>query len=230
MIKLIALASMFIDHAGKIASPQRVEWMVVAGRFAFPLFAFLVVRNAFRTRNAWRYLGMMLLFAVISQPIYAAARNTPLLEPLNVLFTLALGLLSLILWRRGWWFAIPVPVLLGHFVEYRIPGVALMLCCGVVVSALERDGAAAERPGYWLLPLAAGAAGLWAALHLNAPQYAVWVYTALALAFSTVLVDAVRRLDTRLDWRGGRLFFYVFYPAHLALLMLAAPLAYQMAS
>lgn len=121
-IKLIAVIAMTIDHFAKIvgqtgimslfpsvslkASYLMVNLMDVMGRMAFPLFAFMVAEGVQRTSSIRRYIGRLMLFALISEPFYYFAFNGQMasfsgfLESLsyfhlsNVFFTLCLGAIA----------------------------------------------------------------------------------------------------------------------------------------
>ena len=71
VIKVIAIASMFIDHVGAVfhASLPSDLYMILRmiGRMAFPLFAFLLIEGFFHTRDVKKYLLRLAIFAVISE-------------------------------------------------------------------------------------------------------------------------------------------------------------------
>ena len=76
VLKLIAVVSMLIDHAayslylaGEFSGGGYV-YMRAVGRIAFPLFAFMIVNGFEHTHNLRRYFSRLVLFAVISQPLY----------------------------------------------------------------------------------------------------------------------------------------------------------------
>lgn len=81
------------------------------GRVAFPIFIFLMVEGFARTRNKWKYLLRMLLFAVLSEIPFDLALRNQILEfsYQNIFFTLAIGLLAMIIceyiekqvWSKG---------------------------------------------------------------------------------------------------------------------------------
>jgi hypothetical protein len=213
---------MTVDHANRVVWGKESEWMVLIGRFAFPLFAFLVARNSLYTSNPWKYAGRLLIFAVISQPLYALALDHPWLSPLNVLFTLTLGLLAVTCWHRGWLLLIPLPLLAGYFVEYGIAGVAAVGLCRFLIEALQTPSSTFPVRRYGRV--AGGVGGmLFLCFHLNASFYLPWVVAAFSLGFATLLLPPMARLEARWDWRGSKWFFYAFYPGHLALLLLWAP-------
>lgn len=131
-LKIIAVLSMVVDHTCKIVLQWLLSnyWWVMAdngqmsqeqvykidnfirfdlqsiGTIAFPLFCFLLAEGFQHTRNRKKYVGLMLVFALISEiPFdigffsrYSLMEGTfPFYwEYQNVFFTLFLGLLTLI--------------------------------------------------------------------------------------------------------------------------------------
>lgn len=75
LLKLIALVSMFIDHAGKVIFGNAPD-MRLLGRIAFPLYAWCMVVRFCRTRSVPKYLGRILQAGLVSQPLYYLALNT----------------------------------------------------------------------------------------------------------------------------------------------------------
>jgi len=222
MLKIFAILAMTIDHTDRVLLGHSYHWMTIIGRFAFPVFAFMIARNSLYTRNARRYVLLLLLFGVLSQPIYFwALDHDAFLDPLNVLFTLALGVLSVRAWLNGYWWTLPFIVAAGWFVEYGVPGVALMLLIGFTVHSIRNRAP--------LHPLSLGG-GLMIALlsgFINTSgygiaawlgnSYAKWVITAFALCFMT-LAPRIEAFERNFRWPGFRLFFYAYYPGHLAML------------
>lgn len=70
----------------------------ILGRIAFPIFIFLLIEGYFRTTNRRKYLGMLLLFGIISEIPYDMFTTASYFEPNgnNIMFTLALVLV--IIW------------------------------------------------------------------------------------------------------------------------------------
>jgi len=52
-------------------------------------------------------------------------------------------------------------------------------------------------------------------------DYAPWVITAFALGFIT-LAPRIEEFEKQFRWPGFRMFFYAYYPGHLAVLGLVA--------
>ena len=105
-LKLIACATMLIDHTGAALVNQIIssgslrqndyetwqklvylyKWMRGIGRLAFPIFCFLIVEGFFHTRSVRKYCERMFLFALISEfPFdYALKASVPFWQKQNV--------------------------------------------------------------------------------------------------------------------------------------------------
>ena len=81
VIKLLAIVSMLIDHLGcylryrLLISADVYSVMRSIGRFAFPVYAFLIVNGYRKTHDVKRYLTRLIAFAAISQVPYALFHN-----------------------------------------------------------------------------------------------------------------------------------------------------------
>ena len=91
-IKVLAAFLMTIDHIGVVFFPHQLALRYV-GRLSFPLFAWLVGQGEKHTKSFKAYLLRLATWGVISQPIYYLLFNN--LWGLNILVTLALGLLAI---------------------------------------------------------------------------------------------------------------------------------------
>ena len=74
LLKLIALAFMFVDHSGKVLFGNMAEMRTI-GRIAFPLYVWCMIVGFYRTRNVTRYLLRIMLVGLISQPFYLLGLN-----------------------------------------------------------------------------------------------------------------------------------------------------------
>ena len=90
-LKILAIITMTIDHIGAIIYPN-IDAFRIIGRISFPIFCFLLVEGFKHTHNRFRYFIRLLLFAIITQPIYDYAFNN---YELNILFTFSLSFLLL---------------------------------------------------------------------------------------------------------------------------------------
>lgn len=96
-LKIVALITMFLDH---ISYPLfgGYSYLNLAGRIAFPIFAFQISEGVIHTKNIKKYMSRLGIFAIISQIPYQLF-HFKFINPndisLNVFFTLFLGLISI---------------------------------------------------------------------------------------------------------------------------------------
>lgn len=126
-IKMIAIIAMFIDHTAAVilervmqqqglntmldmgpVEPIVIVYLImrIIGRLGFPIFIFLLIEGLTHTRNQWKYLFRLFIFALVSEIPFDFAFNLSkeqifsgqLLEFTyqNVFFTLAIGLAAVI--------------------------------------------------------------------------------------------------------------------------------------
>jgi hypothetical protein len=237
-LKWIAIVTMFLDHVGATLAlswyyqaPDHARYELygtlrVIGRIAFPIFCFLLVEGFCHTRNRGKYAARLGLFAIVAEIPFDIAFNYPqngLVEwgSQNVFFTLFLGLIALCLWKA---LADRLPPQ-AQFAAVILPGI---LCYGAA-EALSTDYS-----GFGVLLIAALGVGrglpdegrqepewkrryLQAALGSLAILYYCWsrdnwieIYAILGLVL-TLFYNGQRG-------RGGKWFFYGFYPVHLLIL------------
>lgn len=91
-LKIIAIATMMIDHFGMVFFPQ-IEIFRIVGRVAFILFAFLLTEGAVHTRDFKAYLKRLLVWAFLSEIPYDMAVNGKLMDwqSQNIFFSLFLS-------------------------------------------------------------------------------------------------------------------------------------------
>jgi len=94
VLHIIAMLFMLCDHLwGTVISGN--DWLTCLGRISFPIFAFMIVEGYFHTGNLKKYVGRLLLFAVISEIPFNLAMGSRLFYPIhqNVLwaFLMAIG-------------------------------------------------------------------------------------------------------------------------------------------
>jgi hypothetical protein len=209
-LKWIGLASMFVDHFGRLLLGHPDDgWVFALGRLAFPLFALVLAlnlaREGDRVARAWRTARRLALWCLVAVPPSIWARGEPML--VNVLGTLALGaLLCVLVAMRGQvvvrLVACGAVAFASWHVEFGTPGVFLIPA--IFLWATERQWEAAALAALlllltgWLNAMFGGAAAFLATLATVPIAYAV----------------------SRLDWRVARyqFAFYLVYPAHLALI------------
>lgn len=123
-LKIIAMVTMLIDHIGAgfiengllpyltrtygMKADIVNTWSVIdtvmrcIGRMAFPIFCFLIVEGYYHTRDIKKYLGRLLLFAIISEVPFDLAFLGRVWDTAyqNVYFSLFLGLLAITICDR----------------------------------------------------------------------------------------------------------------------------------
>lgn len=68
-LKIIAALSMLIDHIGVILLPD-VHFLRIIGRIAFPIYAFMIAEGCVYTRNRLRYFLSVFLLGIGCQLVY----------------------------------------------------------------------------------------------------------------------------------------------------------------
>ncbi len=135
-IRLIAIITMVIDHVGLFFFPHLVILRII-GRLSFPLFAWLIANGAKYSHNNTLYLKRLLVLAVLSQAPFIACNLIigSSFWYFNVVFTLALGLASILLIKKTkniFWqvYIIAFATLLAYFFnfDYAIVGILSIVC------------------------------------------------------------------------------------------------------
>lgn len=208
MLKVLAAMAMTVDHIGVIFFPGVMALRCV-GRIAMPIFAFMIAEGCHYTRSKLRYFLTVLGLGVLCQTVYVVAANDwYLCMPIS--FALSIGLcwlLELAVKKRSLLYAAALGLGIGGVylltdtvhLDYGFWG-----CMLAVWSYLPRILCSdAGRLPVWLL--AAGLVPLSLAM-------GAWQWWSL-LAIPLLLLYGGKRGKWRMKY-----FFYIFYPAHLALL------------
>lgn len=214
-LKLIALVTMLIDHVGMVFFPKELLFREI-GRIAFPIFIFLLVEGFFFTKSRRNYLLRLLVFSFISEIPFNLAISSKIFYPekSNVFFTLALGLIVMILADRLY---DRPPILFSELLS-SVPAVIAILICFFIADVAHTDygstGVMAIGTGYILKKLGMHRclvfAGIAASLTLVKPME---VYSFFALPLIFFYNGSLGSKSPLL-----RSFFYLFYPVHLLLL------------
>lgn len=192
-LKWSALVLMTADHVNKVLLGGTQPWMTEAARVVFPIFAVVLVYNVLQgdRQTARRALNRLLVAAVIAQPFHALAFGYWL--PLNVLFTLALGLriihsplhVGVILFAFG-----------GLFVDYQWAGLSVMVATAWML----------RHPGHWSGPAVLGAS-----------VTSLYVINGNAWALAGLMLLWLLR-NAPGEFPRSRWLFLGYYVGHLALL------------
>lgn len=236
-LKLIACVAMLCDHIGYFAvyfSPTLGNVLRIIGRLAFPIYCYLLAFGFRHSRSRGRYLLRLTAFAVLSElPFNYCFHGRVGFEMSNVYFTLALGLIALVLYdalaqHRGF--------------AMRLAAILAVAACALVAEWLGTDYGGIGVLTIWLFYAAGdsklyrtvvcvlfGASGIVNLLVIAlldgfaTPEFSSWELVRLcsiAAALPIVLCDGSRGAYP--ESKTGRLVtkyaFYAFYPLHLVIL------------
>lgn len=243
VLKNIAVVTMLIDHIGAVIvirlliqkglygamvdQEAYIAWvgqnrgmygtymaMRIIGRFAFPIYCFLLAEGFQKTRNVKRYLGRMLLFALISEIPFDLAFSGRLwnMQYQNVFFTLFIGLMVIAGLR------LVDQRLAGPETWRKLAGVGLYAVIIVAGSAL----ALALKTDYSFKGILAITV-----LYLFRSHRKAQIWAGVIIFLLMDGMDMIAALSFLLIWfyngargRQNKYFFYFFYPAHLLVLWL----------
>ena len=205
ILKWIAIITMTIDHVGAILYPEHTVLRVI-GRFAFPLFCYLIVLGMETTRSVRNYFTRLLLFALISQvPFYLALGLGPF-ESLNIFFTLSFGVLFIyFLKKKSLLSFLPIFASFLNF-DYSIYGVLL-----IGLMYILREDTKLGVISIVLLNL------------LFLPIWPTQTFSLFSLPIILLYNDGPLKMYRESKGKTAypfwkKYFFYVYYPLHLTIL------------
>lgn len=243
VLKNIAVVTMLIDHIGAVIVARLLirnglyeamvnqeaytAWvgqnggmygiymaMRIIGRFAFPIYCFLLVEGFQKTHNVKKYLGRMFLFALISEIPFDLALSGRLwdTEYQNVFFTLFIGLMVIAGLR------LVDQRLAGTETWRKLAGVGLYAVIIVAGSVL----ALVLKTDYSFKGILAITV-----LYLFRSRRKAQVWAGVIVFLLMDGLEMIAALSFLLIWfyngergRQNKYFFYFFYPVHLLLLWL----------
>ena len=220
-LKWLALVTMLIDHIGAVFSPYFPNLLILRciGRFAFLTFAFLMVMNLTRrpldNRRLLEYIVWLTGFGILAQYPFKMLFDT---ERLNVYFQFIGTILCIFAYeRRNDSFRViiislgVVGIMLSSISDYGISGliyslVAYIFCFLLTVFALLCND---YFIGYY-----------WGTL--LSPVFILSIVATMYFILSPNGLSAVKfseKNSRQKPTKGQKIFFYAFYPVHLALLL-----------
>ncbi len=227
MLKLIALISMTIDHIGAIIFPD-IIWLRIIGRFAFPLFAFLIAEGCFYTRSRKRYLGTVLAVWLFCQLVFFFSQGS--LEQC-ILLTFALSIVIIYsldnaVKKRNFlsWIIFVLCLMAAVFICVILP----MIIKGFVFS-VDYGIFGVLTPVFAYIPNLIGRERIGNKFLWDLLTICLMEVMLLQLCFtSAISVQWVAMFSPLLiffyNGRRGRLklkyFFYIFYPVHMGVIYL----------
>ena len=215
-LKLIALFSMTCDHIGLQLFPD-VLILRIIGRLALPIFAYMIAEGCRYTRNRKKYLLRMAGLAALCQVVYFIAMGS-LYQCILVTFSLSIGFVWLLTLARK---AKPLYWLLGFI------GIGAVYFITDILPGLLTGTDFAVDYGFLgvMLPVAIFLCrSKWQKLLIAAVLLVLQARTALPVQWYALLSLPLLALynGTRGRWKM-KWFFYIYYPAHLAVLYVIAP-------
>lgn len=200
-LKWIAIVTMVIDHTGAVLFPSQIALRYI-GRISFPIFCFLLVEGFFHTKDIWKYMIRLGIFAAVSEiPYDITFFGRPLeFTHQNVFFTLLLGVILMYVLEKEAERPVKVIELLLVMwlslvlrTDYSFKGILLIFIFYILRGRL------------WPM---LSAAGIWNFLWNRSVQW-YGVFSLIPIA----MYNGERG-------PGMKYFFYVFYPAHLLILFI----------
>ena len=227
-LTVAAIAGMTACHIAHVFSAELPSiWytaLMSLGGLTFPIMAFLVTEGYRHTSNVRRYAQRLAVFAVISQipyslvfePMSITVGDTAYMLPFtgNVLFTLLLGLVLIYLHdtmknRLAFWTVFGVSVCCSVVLDWGVIGPVMIMTAHCLPDGRERAVAPAL-----IAILALGLPALNAFLTYGDTYLPELLYELVGGVGAAVLLSLYSGERGRpLKW-----FFYVYYPAHIAVL------------
>ena len=207
-LKLIAAASMLLDHMGLMLFPGNTVFRIL-GRLAMPIYAFMIAEGCKYTRSKAKYFGMVFSLAVVCQTVYFLFDGSTYL---SILFTFSLSIGTIYTLHRyqanpstgnsiRFTLAVALMYLLNQMftIDYGFWG------CMLPVFPAMLHGTAYDKKEYRIAMLGLGL------VLLSAGIGGIQFYSLAALPL--LLLYSGKRGKWKMKY-----FFYIFYPAHLVLL------------
>lgn len=240
-LKILACLSMFLDHTGAILVYAMFQDAVLAGRsagaildfyellrtvgrLAFPIYCFLLSEGSSHTHSPKRYALRLFFAALLSEvPFDLALHNTFSWQNQSVMVTLLLGFLALEGMKRcpkvilKLLVALPFAVLAEWMnTDYGANGIWV-----IVLFSLTR-----ECPRKRLIQFF----GMWCIFSPNHLMMLNWLggfsLTVQELAVLSLIPISLYSGEKQNHSRALQWAFYLFYPAHLALLWILKEVLY----
>ena len=240
-LKWLAIVVMLIDHIGAVVlEPVILQTTVTVtnyermqllyhinmilrsiGRFAFPVFCFLLVEGFYHTRSRAKYLRNLLIFAVISEVPFNLAIAGELLsfQYQNVFLTLAAGFGAICVFdelKQRIYISEQARQAGGSraVIVYQLLQVTAVFAIALAAEWLHTDYGAVGVAVIFILYImhdkpVLSAVAAWVILSLT---NGLEVYC-FPFIFAVMLYNGQRG-------RQAKYFFYVFYPVHLLLLVM----------
>lgn len=231
-IKILACVFMFIDHFGLIFYPE-IKIFRVIGRFAFPIFGYLIAEGCKYTKNKLKHFLTLFIFAFVCQFGYYLY-NKSLYMSVLVTFTLSqacifsLQFFKKCLFEKDIFYKLTSGILFGVIlsicivfcqnfeVDYGIFGVTFPLICSLFdFKGIDVKKAVNVLDNFYVSLGLFFIANL--TLVIGNPLGNIQFFSLLSLPILLLYNEKKGKLNLKY-------FFYVFYPVHLIALEFVAML------
>lgn len=232
LLKLIAVISMTIDHFaagviyGLITNYGHREYIQLyyncryIGRLAFPIFAYLIVQGYLHTKNVYKFIGRLGIFALISEvPFDMMAKRTFFdISHQNVFFTLFLAVVAIYGMEScyknytidyeyrviGAMIVFSVASLISYFGKTDYAGIGVFVIVTIYIFKSAPVFSVIVGPAFMII---------WE--YINAIGENKTRYFEVATLFSIPLLMMYNKKRGHINMKW---FFYIFYPVHLLII------------
>ena len=232
ILKLIAAVSMLVDHTGMMFFPSCAVFRYV-GRLAFPIFAYFIAEGFRYTHSRWKYFLRVSLLGTVCQIVYTIAEGEVYIGIL-LTFSMSIAVMACVELVKN---AIKKPdePVLNKIYRPTVITLSSMLCAFSVGAVYFICSKIEVDYGFFgvMLPVLVS---LFEDKRLRIAMFTLGVI-AVCLSIGGVFGDFSRKdlitqsfsaltVPLMLLYNGKpgkyrmKYFFYIFYPAHLALLYL----------
>ena len=221
-LKIIAAITMLVDHMGSYLFPQAM-WMRMIGRISFPIFAFMIAEGCRYTKNKKRYLLNMFVLAVFCHIVFLPFKpithmRIPTTFTLSIITVYALQNLAS-KWNSEvkkdkissavlFVLTILVVAVLNDKLQIEYGFYGCMLPAFISLAWTDHDNAESKGKNSYMYAIVMLAMGLWL-IYIDRGGVQIYSFVAIPL----LLLYNGKRGNT-----VPKYFFYIFYPAHLAVI------------
>ena len=197
IIKIVALITMFIDHVGLILLDNNI-FLRCIGRISFPLFFYSIFVGYFKTKDLKKYIIRLFILFLISEPIYILAFNR---YDFNICFSFIIELLFL------------------YFIDHKH---YLLYIITFTISLFYIPISSYMIFIIFLTPIFYYTKNT---KFLFSISYILFYILMVLTGYNKIYLLAILSLpliifNIKLDVKINKYFFYIFYPAHLIILLL----------
>jgi len=232
-LKLIAIIAMILNHiviAWWAITPTALAFpMYAVGGLTFPIMAFFVVEGYKHTSSLKKYVSRILIVGLIALPFHFLTLGLALAPALNIMFTIALSLSVLALYDRiksrplFWVIYILLIIPASLIFEWSFPGVTMVLLFYII----KNETARRIIPPISAVVLSALISLIYLIPGIEIPEEGLMGDPMFVNVSSTFVIGILLAPVLLMRFNGERgknmkWLFYIFYPAHLAILAVVA--------